>query len=89
VPQSDGSTIVTTHATGLAAGAVTIAARLFPDGSAVQIVASSVIGYHSGGDTGPGQPASKFVAGPPLTPVPWTDQSLAQALVGPAIKGLP
>lgn len=89
VPQSDGSTIVTTHSTDLATGTVTIAARQFPDGSEVQIVASSVIGYQSGGDTSPGRPPSKFVAGPPLTPVPWTDQSLARVLVGPDIKGLP
>ena len=89
VPQSDGSTIVTTHSTDLATGTVTIAARQFPDGSEVQIVVSSVTGYQSGGDTGQARPPSKFVAGPPLTPVPWTDQSLARVLVGPDIKGLP
>lgn len=90
VPQSDGSTIVTSHATGLKVGAVTVAARIFPDNSEVQIVASSVIGYQDpASETGPTRPPSGFLAGPPLNPVPWTDQSLAQALAGPEIKGLP
>jgi hypothetical protein len=78
--QSDGSDIVTTHSVNLAAGTVTLAERLFPDGSAVQIIASSVIGRL---DT------KGFEAGPSLDPVPWTDAGLAQALAGPDIKGLP
>lgn len=89
VPQSDGSTIVTSHGTGLASGAVTVVARVFPDGSSVQIIASSVVGYQAHGGSDPNRPPAGFVAGPPLNPVPWTDQSLAQTLTGPDIKGLP
>jgi hypothetical protein len=86
--QGDGSDIVVTHSVHLAAGTVTVAARVFPDGSSVQVTASTVIGYPETAVTGPVTP-EKFVAGPPLNPVPWTDDSLAQVLTGPDVKGLP
>jgi len=86
--QSDGSDIVVAHSTNLRAGVVTFAARLFPDGSSVSITASTVIGYTPAPVTDPPDPA-RFVAGPPLDPVPWTDDSLARALAGPTVKGMP
>ncbi|ACU69101.1 hypothetical protein Caci_0146 [Catenulispora acidiphila DSM 44928] len=89
--QSDGSDILVTHAVNLPAGAVTVAARVFPDTSTVQVTASSVFGLQEGPAAGSSTPATpaKFDAGPPLNPVPWTDDSLAQVLTGPDVKGLP
>lgn len=86
--QTDGSDITVTHSVGLPAGTVTVAARVFRDGSSVQLVASTVIGRQDMTATGPAM-ASKFQAGPSLDPAPWTDISLAQALAGPDVKGLP
>lgn len=80
-PQSDGSSIEVTHSLNLPAGVVTVAARVFPDHSSVQILVSTVIGEQ---DMPPA-----FVAGPSLDPVPWTDDSLVRALTGPDVKGLP
>ena len=67
---------------------MTFAARVFPDGSSVQITASTVIGYPPTPAT-KAPDAAKFVAGPALDPAPWTDDSLAKALTGPGIKSLP
>ena len=79
-PQPDGSEILVTHSVNLPTGTLTVAARVFPDHSLVQITASTVIGEKD--------KAAKFTAGPALNPVPWTDSSLAQALTGSEIKGL-
>jgi len=76
-PQSDGSVIATTHSEGLSAGEVSIAAREFPDGSAVMVHASSFFAY-----------ALPQHPGAALKPVPWTDGTLAAALSGPDVKGL-
>lgn len=86
--QSDGSEIVISHSVNLPAGMMTFAARVFPDGSSVQITASTAVGYASTPAAKAPDPA-KFVAGPVLSPVPWTDDSLTQALTGPAVKSLP
>lgn len=85
--QSDGSDIFIAHSTDLPAGRVTVATRVFPDGSSVMIAASTVIGYTP---RQAGQPSgsAEFLTGPALNPVPWTDDSLVRALTGPAIKGL-
>ena len=85
--QADGSDIVTAHSVNLPAGTVTVAVRLFPDGSSVRILASTVIGHQETTMTDKSATA-KFVSGPPLNPAPWTDAGLAQALSGPYVKGL-
>lgn len=85
--QSDDSDIVISHSANLPAGEMTFAARVFADGSSVQIMASTVIGYASTPAAKVPDPA-EFVAGPALDPVPWTDDSLAKALTGPGVKAL-
>lgn len=94
--QSDGSVIITTHSTGANGGELSIAARRFPDGSMVTIGASSVVYYTQDPRGtymflryGASLETKGVVAGKALAKVPWTDDSLADALSGPNVKGLP
>lgn len=89
----DGSRILTTHSVNFPAGQVTVAARVFPDGSTVTITATSFVVYlkeAEGVKTGIHTPdSSHLVAGKAVTPTPWTDDRFALALMASDIKALP
>ncbi|WP_194905205.1 hypothetical protein [Catenulispora rubra] len=89
---SDGSVIVTTHSVGDKDGEMSVAGRRFPDGTLVTVSASSVVyfGTISGyPPLGNGAGKQRSITGKALKPVPWTDDTLAKALSGPEVKGLP
>jgi hypothetical protein len=91
--QSDGSVIIAAHSLGASAGEVDVAARRFPNGSMVVAAVTSFFAYDPGHENAPLVPGAAkelhAVSGPALRPVPWTDDTLGDALSGPDVKGLP